>query len=114
MNQPAERRRDIRTFVSPPAQILRVGSAERVEILNASYRGLFIRLSGGAPPLNHLLKVQIQLPTRIVVVHCVPVRMIVDANGRAGIGVRFFALNGEDKQTWESYIGSLLAPRVAA
>ena len=47
-------------------------------------------------------------------VHCVPVRTVVDANGRVGVGVRFFALNGEDKQLWESYISSLLAPRTVA
>ena len=114
MDQPAERRRDVRTYVSPPALIRRLGSAERVEILNASFRGLFIRLAGAAPPLNQLLKVEVQLPTRTVIVHCIPVRVVVDANGRPGIGVRFFALNGEDKQFWESYITSLLGPRKAA
>ncbi len=110
----SERRRDVRAHASPPAQILRLGSAERVEVLNASYRGLFLRLNGGAPPLNQLLKLRIQLPTRAVIVHCVPVRVVPDGNGRAGIGVRFFALNGQDKQIWESYISSLLAPRTAA
>ena len=114
MEQSADRRRDVRTHASPPAQIRRVGAAERIEILNASYRGLFIRTNGGAPPLNQLLKVRIDLPTRSIDVNCVPVRVVVDGNGRAGIGVRFFALNGEDKRVWESYITSLLAPRRAA
>ena len=114
MEQASDRRRDIRAHVSPPAQIRRVGGAERIEIVNASYRGLFIRTIGGAPPLNQLLKVRIDLPTRSIEVNCIPVRVVIDGNGRAGIGVRFFALNGEDKQFWESYIGSLLAPRRAA
>ncbi len=111
---PAERRRDVRTHASPPAQIRRIGSAERVEILNASFRGLFLRVSGEAPPLNQLFKLRIDLPTRIVDVHCVPVRVVVDAHGRTGIGVRFFALNGDDKRVWETYIASLLSPRRVA
>lgn len=114
MEQNTERRRDVRAHASPPAQILRIGAAERVEILNASYRGLFIRTNGGAPPLNQLLKVRIELPTRTIEINCIPVRVVVDGSGRPGIGVRFFALNGEDKQLWESYIASLLAPRRAA
>lgn len=89
---------------------MRVGSTERVEILNASYRGLFIR-TNAPPPLNQLLKMRIELPTGSVEINCVPVRVVVDGNGRSGIGVRFFALNGEDKRIWESYITSLLAPR---
>jgi len=109
-----ERRRDLRAHASPPAQIRRLGSAERVEILNASFRGLFIRTGKAAPPLNQLLKVRIELPGKVIDVHCVPVRVVVDGSGRAGIGVRFFALNGEDKRMWESYITSLLSPRRVA
>ncbi|MBX3209187.1 MAG: PilZ domain-containing protein [Labilithrix sp.] len=106
----SDRRRDVRAHASPPAQILRVGSAERIEILNASYRGLFIR-TNTPPPLNQLLRIRIELPTKTVELNGVPVRVVADGSGRAGIGVRFFALNGEDKRFWESYITSLLSPR---
>ena len=106
----SERRRDIRAHASPTAHIVRIGSVERVEIVNASYRGLFIR-TPSPTPLNQLLRIRILLPTKTVDINCVPVRVIVEGNGRAGIGVRFFALDGEDKRHWESYIKSLLAPR---
>jgi len=112
-----ERRRDIRAYASPPAQIIRLGGSERIEILNASYRGLFIRTPFGPPPLNQVLKIAIQLPTKQISIHVIPVRVVSDAQGRPqGVGVRFFALNGEDKRLWESYIGGLLASprRVAA
>jgi hypothetical protein len=85
-----------------------------VEILNASYRGLFIRTNASAPPLNQLIKVRIELPTRTIDANCVPVRVVVDGNGRTGIGVRFFAFNGEEKRIWEAYISSLLSPRRVA
>jgi hypothetical protein len=111
-----ERRRDVRTHVSPPAQILRKGDAERVEIVNASYRGLFIRTAGAPPPTSQLVKIRIQLPARAIEIHAVPVRIVTDTQGRTGVGLRFFALNGELRQIWDSYISSLLSPqrRIAA
>jgi len=114
MEHQSDRRRDVRTLVSPPAQIVRIGETERVEILNASYRGLFIRMPGSAPALNELLRFRIELPTATVEINGIPVRVVVDGNGRAGVGVRFFALNGEDKHRWEAYITSLLSPRKVA
>ena len=109
-----ERRRDVRTHVSPPAHIKRIGVSERIEIVNASYRGLFIRCPHDPPTLNQLFKVRIDLPTARIEVNAVAVRVVTDSQGRPGIGVRFFALSGEDKRVWESYITSILAPRRAA
>jgi len=106
-NEP-ERRRDVRAYASPPAQILRIGGPEKVEILNASYRGLFIRTFGPPPQTGQLLRIRITLPTKIVEMNAIPVRVVTDAAGRPGIGVRFFALNGEEKRHWESYINGLL------
>lgn len=109
-----ERRADARTPASPPARILRLGSTERIEILNASYRGLFVRLPGQPPATTELLKLRIDLPERSIVVHTVVVRVVTDASGRAGAGLRFFALNGQERSTWETFIGGLLHPRRAA
>lgn len=108
-----ERRADVRAPASPPAQILRLGSTERIEILNASYRGLFIRVMGQPPATTELLKLRIDLPERSIVVHAVVVRVVKDASGRAGAGLRFFALNGEARSAWESFIAGLLHPRRA-
>jgi hypothetical protein len=110
----AERRRDARMPVSPPAQIRKITGSERVEVVNASYRGLYLRCPNGAPPLNQLFKIRIQLPKTHIDLNAVAVRVVVDSLGRPGIGVRFFALGGEDKRQWESYIAATLAPRVAA
>jgi hypothetical protein len=113
-SEASERRRDVRVHVSPPAQIIRLKTAERIEILNASYRGLFVRTTGNAPQMNELVRIRIELPNTTVDIHAIPVRVVVDAQGRPAFGLRFFALNGEDKRLWESYITNLLAPRRAA
>lgn len=104
----SERRRDIRAHASPPVEIVRIGSHEKVEALNVSYRGLFLRMD--APPLlNELLKIRIQIPGRMVILNVVAVRVVTDAYGRAGVGVKFFALAGDEKRFWEAYIHSLVA-----
>lgn len=103
-----ERRRDIRAHASPPVEILRIGSAEKVEVLNVSYRGLFLRMDT-PPQLNELLKIRIQIPGRVIKLNVVSVRVVADAQGRAGVGVKFFALAGDEKRHWDAYITSLVA-----
>jgi len=110
----AERRRDARLPVSPPAHIRKLGGPEKVEVVNASYRGLFMRCPNGPPRLNELFKLRIQLPKTHIDVNAVAVRVVVDPQGRPGVGVRFFALGGEEKRAWESYIHAVLSPRAAA
>lgn len=110
----SERRRDIRAHASPPLHILRIGSSERVEVLNVSYRGLFLRMDE-PPQLNELLRVKVELPNgKAIEANVVSVRVVVDAHGRSGVGVKFFVLGGEEKRAWESYIAGLVQPRRAA
>lgn len=110
----SERRRDIRAHASPPVEIVRIGSSERVEALNVSFRGLFLRMDE-PPALNELLRIRVQLPNTKIDVNITAVRVVVDAQGRSGVGVKFFALNGNEKRAWESYILGLVgARRVAA
>ncbi len=108
--EPTERRRDVRAHASPVAHIVRIGAVERVDVLNASYRGLFLR-SASPPPLAELLRIRIELPARRIDVNIVAVRLITDANGRTGVGVKFFALGGEEKRVWDDYITSLVSVR---
>lgn len=110
-SESAERRRDVRAQASPPTRIVRIGGGERVEVLNTSYRGLFLRTSGTPPRLNELIKLRIELPSVVVEMHAIPVRIVVDARGRSGVGIRFFALNGEEKRLWDAYITALLGPK---
>ena len=108
-----ERRRDVRARISLPIHVVRRGGAETVEMLDASYRGLFIRTEE-PPPERQLVKLLVELPTRDIELHAVVVRLVVDPLGRTGVGLRFFALNGEDRIAWESYISSVVNRRAQA
>src|SRR5262249_10517867 len=66
MEDNSERRRDVRAHASPPAQIRRIKSSEPIEIVNASYRGLFIRTQGPPPQTSQLLRLRIELPTTVI------------------------------------------------
>lgn len=85
-----------------------------MEVVNASYRGLFVRCAGEPPALNQVFKLRIEIPTGAIEVNAVAVRVVIDSAGRPGVGVRFFALSGDDKRKWESYITSILLPRRVA
>lgn len=83
-------------------------------MLDASYRGLFVRMDE-PPPERQLVKLMIELPgDRELEVHAVVVRLVLDAVGRTGVGLRFFALNGQDRADWESFITSLIHRRARA
>jgi hypothetical protein len=108
-----ERRRDLRINVSPPAHIVSIGLRHPVQILNASYHSIFVRMAE-KPKVGELLKLEITLPEATIRIHAVPLRVLDDTKARVGVGARLFALGGEEKRIWERYIASMLAPRVAA
>lgn len=105
--QNTERRRDVRAPISIPTQLVRRGGPDTLDMIDASYRGLYVRFAA-APNTRELLKLRISLPTRELEVHAVVVRIVHDALGRPGVGLRFFALNGQDKTDWESFVADHL------
>ncbi len=83
-------------------------------MLDASFRGLFIRMDD-PPPERELVKLLVELPDgNEMEVHAVVVRLVIDPVGRTGVGLRFFALNGQERSAWEGFIGTLLARRARA
>ena len=114
MEEQDDRRQDARARISLPTHVVRRGGMETVEMLDASYRGLFVRMDD-PPPERELVKLLIEMPdARQMEVHAVAVRIIVDPLGRCGVGLRFFALNGQERSAWESFISSLLHRRARA
>ena len=111
----SERRRDARARISLPAYLLRRSGAESVETLDASYRGMCIR-SKLPLPYQQLLKLRFDLPGREVPLeaHAVVMRVRADAMGRFEIGIRFFALNGQDQVDWESFVARKIYKRAEA
>jgi hypothetical protein len=83
------------------------GGTIPVEMVDASVRGLFLRMDE-APPIRELLKLSIDLPTGTRTYHAVVVRLVEDQLGHAGVGLRFFALNGEAKTDWENFVSQAL------
>lgn len=108
-----ERRRDARARISLPIHVIRRGGVEPVEMLDASYRGLFVR-TDDPPPERQLVKLLVELPERDLEVHAVVVRIVTDHVGRSGVGLRFFALNGQDRADWEGFIHGVIHRRVKA
>lgn len=82
-------------------------------MLDASYRGLYVRMEE-PPPERQLVKLLIELPGKDLECHAIVVRQVMDPLGRTGVGLRFFALNGQDRADWESFIGALLHRRARA
>jgi hypothetical protein len=83
-------------------------------MLDASYRGLFVRMDE-PPPERQLIKLLVELPDgKDLELHAVVVRLVLDADGRAGVGLRFFALNGQDRADWESFMNGVLHRRARA
>ena len=114
MEQEDDRRRDARARISLPTHVIRRGGMETVDMLDASYRGLFVRMDA-PPPERELVKLLIEMPDdRQLEVHAVVVRIVMDPLGRCGVGLRFFALNGQERIAWESFISSLLHRRARA
>ncbi|AKU98124.1 hypothetical protein AKJ09_04788 [Labilithrix luteola] len=87
-------------------------------MLDASFRGLFLQMEE-APPVRQLVKLRIRLPkaggeARELVVHAVVVRVVDGQHGQPGVGLRFFALNGQDRSDWESFVAGLIRARTRA
>lgn len=109
-----ERRRDIRARIVFPVDMIRGAEAEPIEVVNASHRGLLVRVHE-ALPMMRLVRLRLHLPTRDVDTHAVVMR--IDGrclDGRWELGLRFFALNGLEQRDWERFVTAQLRIPVAA
>lgn len=114
MEEQSDRRIDVRARIALPTHVVRRGGMETVEMLDASYRGLFVRMDD-PPPERQLVKLMLELPgDEQLEVHAVVVRLVVDTLGRCGVGLRFFALNGHERTAWERFMASVLHKRARA
>jgi hypothetical protein len=108
-----ERRRDARARISLPMAVVRRGGEIPVRMLDASFRGVFVAMES-PPPVRELVRIRVELPSGPLVVHAVVVRIVEDALGRAGVGLRFFALGGQERLAWEAFVGSVVHAAQAA
>ena len=83
-------------------------------MLDASFRGLFLRMDH-PPPERQLLKLVVEVDKgRALEMHAVVVRLVMDPVGRWGVGLRFFALSGQERSDWERFISATLLERSRA
>ena len=83
-------------------------------MLDASYRGLFVRMDH-PPPERQLIRLVVAVDKdRVLEMHAVVVRLVMDPVGRWGVGLRFFALNGQERAEWERFIANALRTRTRA
>jgi hypothetical protein len=114
MEEQSDRRTDVRARIALPVHRIRRGTTETVEMLDASFRGLFVRMED-PPHERELVKLLVELPgEHQLEMHAVVVRIVVDTLGRSGVGLRFFALNGQERATWEGFISSVINRRARA
>jgi hypothetical protein len=114
MEDQSDRRTDVRARIALPVHRVRRGGMETVEMLDASFRGLFVRMED-PPHERELVKLLVELPgENQLEMHAVVVRLVVDTLGRCGVGLRFFALNGQERATWESFSSSVIHRRARA
>ena len=108
----SERRRDARARISLACAIVRRGGNETAKTLDASYRGLCLQTSD-AIPQRQLIRLRIEIPGRdeALETHGVVMRAAKDALGRWEIGLKFFALNGQDQVDWESFVAGRIYQR---
>ena len=107
-----ERRRDVRIRVVLPAHLSFRERDEPVEIVEASFRGLLLKVHT-PPVLNELMKLRITIANKVVTLYAVPVRE-TSHRGACAVGCKLFALGGFDKDEWQAFIAGLLRANVKA
>jgi hypothetical protein len=62
------------------------------------------------------VKLRITMPNETVLeMHAVVVRVVGDSGGgEMDVGLRFFALNGDERRIWESFIQEIIHARAKA
>lgn len=98
-----ESREHPRYSISPMCFIVRRGSTEKVDVIDASYRGLLL-VAKEPPAMRSLLKLRLVLPSGELFVHAVVMRIVRRSPNTVHIGVRFFLMSGDARLAWETFM----------
>ena len=99
-----EQRRYVRVPVQVPTT---VASRATTFTRDVSYQGLSVTMPD-PPPLNHLVRLRLDLPSGVLDLHGVVVRVLNMPGRNPTVGLRLFALNGEEKTVWDDFVTSAL------
>lgn len=98
-------RRELRYEIAIPVTLLSPRGDVALRTVDVSHRGMFLR-TDEPPGKLQLLRVRIALPTtaRELVVNVVAMYVSRGGPRGNGVGVSFFALNGDARNDWERFI----------
>lgn len=104
-------RRDERVEAAIPVVLVKGKTEIPLVTTDVSYRGIFVGTEA-APAVRALVKLRVELPAGGFTAHAMVVHVAEEQ--RAGMGLQFWALGGEDRKAWEEFVrGVLLAKRAA-
>jgi hypothetical protein len=107
-------RRDQRAAASIPVVLLRGRTETPLVTCDVSYRGVFVE-AFAADDVRALVKLRVELPAGGFTVHAMIVRVVHGAeDGRAGMGLQFWALSGAERTAWEEFVRGMLHAKRAA
>jgi len=101
-----EKRRDRRHQLTVPALIVRGKRRTEVEVVDVSFRGMFLA-TDSAPGLRQLIRVELSLPPsgNIFSSHATVVRVEGGVSGaREGVGVELFANDRAKADAWDEFV----------
>lgn len=102
---PDPKRRDLRYAIRFPAKLAYGKKELSLFTEDVSFRGIFV--STDTPPkLRQLVRIQLILPDgeRALKVHGMVVHVTDPAQKRPGVGIQFYALDHEARDTWDALI----------
>ena len=108
---PSNQRRDERLDAAIPVVLIRGRTEIPLVTSDVSYRGLFVA-APTTSPVRALVKLRVELPAGGFTAHAMVVH--VPEEGRVGMGLQFWALNGEDRKTWEEFVRGVLQAKRAS
>lgn len=109
MSSPNQRR-DERVEAAIPVVLVRGKTELSLVTTDVSYRGIFVG-TAEAPSVRALVKLRVELPAGGFTAHAMVVHVVEE---RAGMGLQFWALGGEDRKVWEEFVRGVLSAKRAA
>ncbi len=101
---PDPKRRDLRYAIRFPAKLAYGKKELSLSTEDVSFRGIFVR-TDTPPRLRQLVRIQLVLPDgeRALKVHGMVVH-VADGEKRPGVGIQFYAMDHEARDTWDALI----------
>lgn len=100
----SNQRREARAVVAIPIVLVRGKTELRLETLDVSFRGVFVRVpTSSRAALRSLVRLRVELPTGGFEAHAMVVHVGVRSEVE-GMGLQFWGLSGNERRAWETFV----------